>query len=131
MNSFSFLRLSKTDTDPPAAKHSLYSASQEFCNDIIIGKSQITSPLLIRLSMLLIAISKSKIRKSQIMSPLLIRLSMLLIAISKSKISPELQILCCTGKTIQCTWPILASISGTYLSAPPSPVASERWGKSL
>ena len=38
--------------------------------------------------------------KSRITSPLLIRLNMLLIAISKSKISPELQILCCTGKTI-------------------------------
>ena len=40
---FQLSQASKTDTDPPAAKHSLYSASQEFCNDIIGEKSDYES----------------------------------------------------------------------------------------
>ena len=40
---FQLSQASKTDTDPPAAKRSLYSASQEFCNDTIGEKSDYES----------------------------------------------------------------------------------------
>ena len=40
---FQLSQASKTDTDPPAAKRSLYSVSQEFFNDIIWEKSDYES----------------------------------------------------------------------------------------
>ena len=104
---FQLSQASKTDTDPPTAKHSLYSASQEFCNDIIGEKSDYESS----------TDSVEYAADSYI----------------KEQNQPRASNPLLYWKDNQCTWPILASISRRYLSAPgpPSPVASERLGKSL
>ena len=107
---FQLYQASKTDTDPPAAKCSLYSACQEsqascsvlwkLCNDIIGENSDYES-----FTDLVEYVVDSYIKEQN---------------------QPRASNLLSYWKDHQCTWPILASISRGYLSAPPSSVASER-----
>ena len=95
------------DTDPPAAKRSPQSTSQEsssvlwtLCNDIIGEKSDYESS----------TDSVEYVVDSYIKEQ------------NQSRASDPLSY----WKERECTWPILASIGRRYLSAPPSSVASER-----